>query len=223
MSKPIFIPFSHIEIKNIIFDLGGVILNIDYHLTIEAFKRLGVKNFDTLFSQAQQNGLFDHLDKGLVTPQEFRDNLRQLVGINLSDTLINDAWNAMLLDFPVNRIDLLKSIRPYYKTFLLSNTNAIHIEEYNKLLLKTFGLENLSFLFDREYYSHIIGMRKPDKEVFQHIIDENHLNPAETVFIDDSIQHVESARKLGIQAYHLNIPQGETIEQLFTGMIGSKV
>jgi putative hydrolase of the HAD superfamily len=155
----------------------------------------------------------------LVTPQEFRDNLRQLVGMNLSDPMINDAWNAMLLDFPVNRIDLLKSIRPYYKTFLLSNTNAIHIEEYNKLLLNTFGLENLSFLFDKEYYSHIIGMRKPDKEVFQHILDENRLNPAETVFIDDSVQHVEAARKLGIHAYHLNIPGGETLEQLFSGFI----
>ncbi|HDP54900.1 MAG TPA: HAD family phosphatase [Bacteroidetes bacterium] len=216
MSKPIFTPFANQSIKNIIFDLGGVILNIDYRLTIDAFKNLGLSNFEEMFTQAQQVGLFDQLDKGLVTPAQFRDGLRQISGVALSDKQIDDAWNAMLLDFPTKRLEVLKSVKNHYKTFLLSNTNAIHIEEYNKILQQTFGVGNLSVFFDKEYYSHIINMRKPDAETFEIILKENNLNASETLFIDDTQQHVEGAKKLGILAYHLNIPAGESIEKLFT-------
>jgi FMN phosphatase YigB (HAD superfamily) len=215
MSKPIFTPFAQNNIKNIIFDLGGVILNIDYNLTIKAFKNLGVTSFDTLFSQAQQVGLFDELEKGIITPKEFREGIRKVVKIDLSDNQIDIAWNAMLLDFPVHRLQLLGNVRDNYRTFLLSNTNAIHIEEYNNILQNTFGVQNLSVFFEKEYYSHIIHKRKPDAEVFEFLLTENNLKPDETLFIDDSIQHVEGARKLGILAYHLNIPKGESIEQLF--------
>ena len=216
MSKPIFTPFANQSIKNIIFDLGGVILNIDYRLTIDAFKNLGLSNFEEMFTQAQQVGLFDQLDKGLVTPAQFREGLRQISGVALSDKQIDDAWNAMLLDFPTKRLEVLKSVKNHYKTFLLSNTNAIHIEEYNKILQQTFGVGNLSVFFDKEYYSHIINMRKPDAETFEIILKENNLNASETLFIDDTQQHVEGAKKLGILAYHLNIPAGESIEKLFT-------
>jgi putative hydrolase of the HAD superfamily len=122
----------------------------------------------------------------------------------------------MLLDFPPQRLDVLEKVKPHYRTFLLSNTNAIHIEEYNKVLHKTFGVDNLSVYFDKEYYSHLIHMRKPDAEAFEIILRENNLNPSETLFIDDTQQHVEGARKLGILAHHLNIPAGECIEKLFT-------
>jgi putative hydrolase of the HAD superfamily len=216
MSKPIFTPFANQNIKNIIFDLGGVILNINYHLTIDAYKNLGLTNFESMFTQAQQVGLFDQLDKGLVTPAQFREGLRQISNVALSDRQIDDAWNAMLLDFPQHRLEVLKSVKNYYKTFLLSNTNAIHIDEYNNILLKTFGVDNLSVFFDKEYYSHKIHMRKPDAEAFEIILNENNLNASETLFIDDTLQHVEGAKKLGILAYHLNIPAGESIEKLFT-------
>ncbi len=216
MSKPIFTPFAHHNIKNIIFDLGGVILNIDYHLTIDAYKNLGITDFESMFTQAQQVGLFDLLDKGLVTPAQFRDGLRQISGLALTDKQIDDAWNAMLLDFQPSKLNVLKGVKGHYRTFLLSNTNAIHIDEYNKILHNTFGFENLSVFFDKEYYSHLIHMRKPDAEAFEIILKENNLNPSETLFIDDTLQHVEGARKLGILAYHLNIPAGECIENLFT-------
>jgi putative hydrolase of the HAD superfamily len=216
MSKPIFTPFAHHNIKNIIFDLGGVILNIDYHLTIDAYKNLGITNFESMFTQAQQVGLFDQLDKGLVTPAQFRDGLREISGLTLTDQQIDNAWNAMLLDFQPSKLNVLKGVKGHYRTFLLSNTNAIHIDEYNKILHNTFGFENLSVFFDKEYYSHLIHMRKPDAEAFEIILKENSLNPGETLFIDDTLQHVEGARKLGILAYHLNIPAGERIENLFT-------
>jgi putative hydrolase of the HAD superfamily len=215
MSKPIFTPFASRSIKNIIFDLGGVILNINYQLTIKEFENLGVKNFEILFSQAQQVGLFDELEKGLITPEEFRNGVRNITNIELKDRDIDNAWNAMLLDFPSNRLELLGEIKKDYRTFLLSNTNSIHLDEYNGILKSTFGLQNLSVYFDKEYYSHIIQKRKPDANAFEQILNENNLKPEETLFIDDSIQHVEGARKLNILAYHLNIPKGESIEQLF--------
>lgn len=215
MSKPIFTPFSTQPIKNIIFDLGGVILNIDYNLTIEGFKNLGVENFDSLFTQAQQVGLFDELDKGLITPEQFRDDIRHITCINLSDQQIDIAWNAMLLDFPPSRLALLKKTHAHYRTFLLSNTNAIHFVEYNRVLIDTFGVHNLSEFFEKEYYSHLIHLRKPDAEAFEIILRENNLNPCETLFIDDTKQHIEGARKLGILAHHLNLANGEHINRLF--------
>jgi glucose-1-phosphatase len=210
-----FLPYKHFVIKNIIFDLGGVILNIDYQLTIDAFKRLGFYNFDAVFTQAKQTGIFDKLDKGLITPMEFRDGVRELAGKSYTNEQIDDAWNAMLLDFPVHRLKLLEKVHAQYRTFLLSNTNQIHIDVYNQILLKTFGVKDLSHFFEKEYYSHVIHMRKPDAEIFEFILNQNGLNAEETLFIDDTEQHVVGARKMGINAYHLKLKDGENLENLF--------
>ena len=216
MGKPIFKPFASKNVKNIIFDLGGVIINLSYQSTIDAFKAIGFNDFEEVFTQASQVDLFDKLDKGLISPADFRIALRKLCKVSITDQQIDDAWNAMLLDFPKYRLDLLLSIKQHYRTFLLSNTNAIHFVAYNQLLNDSFGFENLSHYFEREYYSHLVHMRKPDPEVFLKILNENGLNASETLFIDDSIQHVVGAQKLGILAYHLNIPKGESIENLFS-------
>lgn len=215
MKKLVFLPFKNHNIKNIIFDLGGVILNIDYHLTINEFKKLGFDNFDTLFTQASQTGIFDKLDKGLVTPAEFRNGVREVAGKPFTDAQIDYAWNAMLLDFPTHRLKLLEQVKSQYRTFLLSNTNQIHIEVYNQILFNTFGVKDLSRFFEKEYYSHVIHMRKPDAEVYEFILNQNGLKAEETLFIDDSEQHVIGARSVGINAYHLNLKLGESIENLF--------
>jgi glucose-1-phosphatase len=215
MGKLIFKPFSDRNIKNIIFDLGGVIINLSYQRTIDAFKAIGFKDFEKVFTQANQTGLFDKLDKGMISPMDFRAAIRTTFNTEVSDSQIDHAWNAMLLDFPAHRLDLLQRIKEHYSTFLLSNTNAIHFVAYNKMLKDCFGFENLSHYFNREYYSHLVHMRKPDCEVFLHILEKNGLKAGETLFIDDSIQHVEGAKKLGILAYHLDIPKGESIEGLF--------
>lgn len=216
MPKPVFLPQPHKKIKNIIFDLGGVILDIDYHLTINAFKNLGISNIDSLFGQAQQVKLFDQMDKGLLSPAEFRNGIREISNLPLPDAEIDRAWNAMLLSFTPERLELLTAIGKHYRTFLLSNTNAMHMKQYNKALQNTYGIESMSAFFEKAYYSHIIKMRKPDAEAFEIILDENKLEPSETLFIDDSIQHVEGAKKIGIFAYHLDVANGEHINKLFT-------
>jgi putative hydrolase of the HAD superfamily len=215
MKKPFFSPIVNHQIKNIIFDLGGVIFNINYRYTIEAFKNLGITNFEQLYTQAQQIGIFDALDRGTISADEFRNGIRAVTNLTLTNQQIDDAWNAMLIDLPENRLTLLKILKDHYRTFLLSNTNTIHIDAFQRIINKNNGLANLNDYFERIYFSHLIHLRKPDPEVFQYIISNNGLKASETLFIDDSLQHVEGAKSVGLHGYHLDIEKGETTERLF--------
>ena len=188
------------KIKNIIFDFGGVILNIDYQLTINAFKKLGVENFAELYSQASQTNIFDLLETGKISPQEFRDGLRNLIGINLSDGTFDAAWNEILLDIPIARIELLVKLKSEYNIYLLSNTNAIHYDVYINEIIKA-GYSSFDDIFHKAYFSHNVGMRKPHKDIYEYVLKEENLLPEETLFIDDSIQNLKPAEELGIQTY----------------------
>ncbi len=202
-------------IRNIIFDLGGVLLNIDYQATIKAFKDLGITDFDRLYTQAGQDNLFDDFDKGKISPEEFRNKVRRIAGLPLTSEAIDQAWNAMLLDFPWPRLDLLQGVRANYRTFLLSNTNAIHFPLFREYLHREYGFDNLDAFFEKQYLSHEIGMHKPDREPFDLIIRENDLVPQETLFIDDSQQHLAGAQAAGIKAFWLDTSSMQ-VTDLFT-------
>jgi len=191
------------SIKNIIFDLGNVIINIDPDISINKFKNLGIVNFDEIYSIMQQTDVFDKLDTGKITLPEFRRAIREIAHINLTDMQIDDAWCAMLLDFPEENVKLLRKLRiEGYKLYLLSNTNEMHITFYTKYLKDMFGYDLLTTLFDRSFYSHEIGFRKPNREAFEYVLKSEELTPAETLFIDDLEPNVVAARQTGIQAYH---------------------
>ena len=197
----------------IIFDLGGVILNIDYQKTIEAFKNLGIKNFEALYSQSQQNGTFDKLETGAIKAEEFYHILNKETGLNLSHSAIELAWNAMLLDLPKHRIELINKIGREIPIFLLSNTNEIHLKAFQKIIKDSFGDEHLlANTFIKTYYSHLIHERKPNRAAFDIIINEHQLDPSKTLFIDDSLQHIEGAKKIGLQTVHL---VGKDISEIF--------
>jgi len=202
-------------IKNIIFDLGGVILNIDYNLTSEAFKRLGVNNFDQVYSQAKQSDLFDDLEVGKISAFEFRNKIREICKSDISDNNIDKAWNAMLLDLPAYRIEILKKAAKNYKTFLLSNTNEIHLMEYSKQLQNEYGIESLDNLFKRAYYSHEIGLRKPNVDIFAFVTKAQNLKAEETLFIDDSIQHIKGAMKFGLKTYFMDRSKNIELKDIF--------
>ncbi len=189
-------------IENIIFDFGGVVLNIDYQLTIDAFKEIGMDNFEKAYSQAAQIHLFDDLETGKITASEFRNGIRKVSGKNLKDEQIDYAWNKIILDLPENRIDLLVNLKKKYNTFLLSNTNIIHYELYIKQL-HALGYNTFDDIFKKAYFSFEMGMRKPDREIFNYVINNHGLNPEKTLFIDDSFQHIDTASTLGINTYHL--------------------
>ncbi len=201
-------------INNIIFDLGGVLLNINYQITINGFNKLGVKDFDRFYNQAAQMKLFDLFDKGEISPQGFRDELKRISGLPLSDGQIDRAWNAMLLDFPEKHTGLLKGVRNNYRTFLLSNTNAIHYPVFMDYLRQQ-QINGFDTLFEKCYLSYEVGMRKPDSVIFEHVIKDSNLDANETLFIDDSIQHVKGACNAGLHAVHLD-PDKMEVSDLFS-------
>jgi len=197
-------------IKHIVFDFGGVLLNIDYTLTEQAFIALGITQFSRLYSQLQQDNMFDELETGSIQTTAFCDTLRKLAGMPLEDQDIIRAWNAMLLNLPLRRLQLLEQLKHHYDLVLLSNTNEIHEEAFTRIIYDEHKTSIAAF-FDRVYFSHRVGMRKPDKEIFERVLQENHFLPEHTLFIDDSPQYIEGAKKLGIQTLYLE--KGMTIEE----------
>ena len=169
------------EIKNILFDLGGVLYHIDYGLTIKAFEKLGIKNFHQYFSQQQQNNLFDCLETGKISDVDFVNEMKVLLPYCTTEEIIG-AWNALLIGMPKENISLIKALSKKYRLFILSNTNVIHINQINKLLYKDYNLESLDPLFDNVYLSHQIGMRKPNSETFEWVltVSYTHLRAHET-------------------------------------------
>lgn len=201
------------RVKNIIFDLGGVIINLAFHKSVEALQLLSTEQRAIDFTPKAQSEFFDLYETGQITSAAFRQGLRDTYRIEGEDSALDEAWNAMLLDIPAERIQLLRELGKQYRLFLLSNTNAIHAERFNKTVQEVSGLPSLDSLFEKTYYSHLVGLRKPEAAVFEHILTQNNLVARETLFIDDSIQHIEGARKLGLQTLHLQPPL--TITEFF--------
>ena len=185
-------------IKNILFDLGGVLYHIDYSITIKAFEKLGIKNFHKHFSKQQQNNLFDRLETGKISNTDFIKEMKILLPNCTREEIIN-AWNGLLIGIPQENIQLLKDLSKKYRLFLLSNTNLIHINRINKLLHKEYNLKSLEPLFDKIYLSHQIGMRKPNTKTFKWVLRDAKILAHETLFIEDSIQHIKGANKVGIR------------------------
>nr|WP_221627110.1 HAD family phosphatase [Pontibacter sp. Tf4] len=186
--------------------MGGVIINIDYQKSLHELLNYSRTGTAMEFTQKAQSKLFDLYETGQSTCQEFRDSLRQEYDLQATDEEIDAAWNAMLLDIPKERIDLLQELGKNYRLFLLSNTNAIHLKKFNEIVAHSFTIPNLDSLFEQSYYSHLVGKRKPDAAIFEQILAENNLKKEETLFIDDSIQHIESARNIGLHTLHLQPP-----------------
>lgn len=191
------------EIKNIIFDLGGVLLNIDFAITQKAFAELGMENADEKFGKHMQLGFFDQLDRGEISDNEFFEKVLAEMPIGTKKEDIRRAWNAMILDFPQENFDLLKRLSKNYRLFLMSNTNSIHFPEYQSLLQRIFNINSLDDLFEKAYYSFQIGKRKPENEFFELILTENNLKAIETIFIDDTLFNAKASSKNGIKGLHL--------------------
>jgi len=202
------------NIKNIIFDYGNVIFNIDFTKVQQAWKNLGIDNANDFYGHRKQDPVFNLLERGEISDADFRDRIRELAQRpDLTDEQINGAWNAIFLDIPDGNHDLLLKLKGKYRTFLLSNTNSIHYDYFNDYIKRKFGLDNNDSLFEKTYFSHIMGKRKPEPAIFEQVLHENNLNAAETLFIDDSPQHLETAKALGLQTFLMTAP--DTIQAFF--------
>lgn len=202
--------YSHI--KNIIFDYGNVIFLIDFKRTQHTFTELGIENVEKFFAHTGHDPLFDEFEKGNITSAEFRDGIRRITGISsLSDEEIDRAWNTLLIGVPPVNHEILLDLKKNYRTFLLSNNNEIHYNWIMDYLKREYNLEDNSGFFEKDYYSHLMGKRKPNADIFEQVLQENNLDPAETLFIDDSPQHLRTAQQLGFNTHLLTAP--ETLEQ----------
>lgn len=188
--------------------MGGVLLDIDYLKTEKAFVDAGIKNFSHLYSQSDASPLFEHLETGKIDPDAFCAELRKTAKVDLSNEQIINCWNAILGKFIPRAIELLPKLKEKYKLYLFSNTNAIHYNAFIKIFEEQFGRTDFDNYFHKAYYSHLIGLRKPHPESFYHIIKEEQLDPAETVFIDDTKVNIEGATKAGLQTIFLQKGKG---------------
>lgn len=203
-----------LKYKAIIFDLGGVIVNLDQDRTIRSFKRLNID----LDEVNEKLPIFKEYELGKVNTETFVQTIKAELKGNASDVEITHAWNNMILNVPTERIDILKDLRKNYQLFLLSNTNELHIQEFKKIFEKDHPNEVWENLFDKIYYSHEINFRKPHVDAWQIILDENNLTPQETIFIDDTRMHFKAAEAMGIKSIWTKKPIGdwfvEEIKQL---------
>lgn len=196
-------------IKNILFDLGGVLYHISYLKTIEAFKNLGIENAVNIYSQKQQSQLFDLFETGKINEENFFFELKQLSPLTTTEEL-KKAWNSMLLGMPKEYLQLLKNLKKKYNLYLLSNANVTHIKHVKADLQTNNGIDNLESLFDKAYFSQEIGMRKPHAETFKWVLEDAKIKAHETLFIEDSIQHIEGAKLAGLHCCHISSNKGLT-------------
>lgn len=191
-------------IKNIIFDLGDVILQIDFQKKYQAFARLGVLNFAEIVGKASQIDLITQYETGQITTDKFRYELKVLLNIpHITDQAFDEAWNAVIIKLPKENLDFVQTLRNKYKVFLFSNTNELHVQIIHKICKRDTGYDNFESFFDYPYYSHQLGMRKPNVAAFQAIIKDQNLQANETLFVDDIEKNVLAAKEAGLQILHL--------------------
>jgi epoxide hydrolase-like predicted phosphatase len=195
------------KIKNIIFDLGDVILNIDVPVASKSFATLSGKEQSEILSIFKENDLFRQFETGKLDESGFRNYIRELLGFSdLSDEAIDTAWNSLLLDLPPERVELIQKLAEKYRLFLLSNTSSIHITQVNKILEASTGIEKLEDLFETVFLSYEMGLMKPDAQIYLNVLEQAGLEAEETLFLDDNLDNIKGASQLGIDTIHVQKP-----------------
>ncbi|MEA1874677.1 MAG: HAD family phosphatase [Bacteroidota bacterium] len=201
------------EIKHLIFDLGNVLLPIDFNAPVKAFQAIGLTDFDRLYGEIQQVDLFNLLETGKISESTFRNEMRRISGLNWTDQQIDDAWSAIILDFRASTFSMLERLAVSYNLYLLSNSNSIHFTRYNQQVIDKFHPDGLNAYFKKAYYSHKMGLRKPDTEIFHAVLRDGDIKANDCLFIDDNEANIISAKALGFNTYHHN--PTDIIEDLF--------
>ncbi len=196
------------DFPNIIFDLGGVIINIATHRTIDEFSQLiGDKPFD-IKSRIESSDIFMELEKGTITEDEFYKHVCELLETKISWSDFEKAWNAMIGDLPVQRLEKLEEIAKNHRIFLLSNTNSIHLRRVAEVVKEAVSRDSIDQYFEKVYYSNHIGLRKPNTDIYDFVVKTHKLNPAETIFLDDNVHNLEGAIKAGLDVFHITEEKG---------------
>ena len=201
------------KIKNIIFDLGGVVLDIDEDIVYKELEKMGISTSELAHSKEFMD-IMSKFDTGIYTAPTFRKKVKAFLGQEkMTDQKFDSIWNSMLLDIPRERIEAIEKVRKHYKIFLMSNSNVIHYDLYVRDLQLRFGYNEFDELFNKSYFSFAEHLEKPDPRFFELILDHEHLLPEETLFIDDTAENIKVAKSLGINTYHIS--REELVRNLF--------
>jgi putative hydrolase of the HAD superfamily len=198
-------------IENILFDLGGVLLTIDVNKTTEAFTLLGWREASLQSISNSGYPVFENLETGKDNARQFRENIRKVLPGKVSDKEIDQAWNAMLIDFPSQIIAYVHGLKSKYKLYLLSNTNEMHVKRFREIFYSKFGYD-FDSLFVKAYFSHEIGFRKPDARAYISVFEDASIRPENTLFIDDLKSNTEAAEQLSMKV--LQIEPGKLLDHL---------
>lgn len=192
-----------VNFKNILFDLGGVILDINIQATLKRFYELGFPPELLQYPESMQTDVFFKYQTGKLDTEEFRNEIRRSTCVEMGDEEFDEAWNAMLVGIPRERTRLLKVLSKRYKLYMLSNTSEMHVKVFEKMYFDVAG-ESMHDVFEKIYYSHEIGLHKPDREAWEYVIKDAAILPEETLFLDDTIYNIKASKELGFQAIHIH-------------------
>lgn len=195
-------------VKNLIFDLGGVILDLSVDHTIDGLATLSGFGADEVLKRYTTEEGFELYEKGGMSDRDFRQFVKDVYQVRVADDQVDAVWNAMLRGIPDKKLALLDQLRSSYNIFLLSNTNNIHLQHVNNVMMPAtaHGSRSLDSFFHRAYYSHLVRMRKPDTEIFEHVLADSRLRAEETLFLDDNAANIRGAAAVGIQTFWVETP-----------------
>lgn len=189
----------------LIFDLGGVIIDLDTDRMVSRFATLFNTSHEVVKAAHTQHSFFNDLETGHIQPPEFRRHLRQVFGNDsIPDQQLDNAWNGMLVGLPIEKLRLLTTLRNHYQVYILSNTNQIHLDYVTQHLIPQ--QDTLDAFVHEAYYSHHMRMRKPDPEIYKTVLEEHALRPSDVLFLDDNPDNIRSASELGIQSVRIHRP-----------------
>jgi putative hydrolase of the HAD superfamily len=200
------------KIRNIVFDLGGVLVDLDFKAAINGLQKAGFANVKEQLQAFDREGIFQKFELGEMSADEFRSAIRENSTVSLTDEEVDGLWNAMLLEVPREKLELILHLRGKYMVYLLSNTNSIHWDYVCKNAFNYRGFR-VNDYFEETFLSYEMHLAKPDKAIFEKVFEEANLLPEETLFIDDSEANCKAASELGIHTHHYHI--GEDLKELF--------
>lgn len=194
-------------VKNIVFDLGDVVINISPERCFDAFAKLFSMQREQVVLEFDKLQVFEKYESGKISDVEFLSLIRTISIGQVSDEEIIHAWQQILLDIPKERIDLIQELASDHKIYVLSNTSHYHMIEVNAILERVSGVTTIDELVEKTYYSYEMGLRKPDPEIYSTLLRDSNLTPNETLFLDDNRNNVEAAIDLGIRAILVEKPK----------------
>ena len=203
---------KNLDIRNIVFDFGGVIIDIDPYAIVNQMNKMGFSVVDKMKEPAFLE-IVQRFEKGIIKASTFREEVKNYLNISISDAFFDEMWNSMLYDIPERRINLVKQLKQNYHVYLLSNTNEIHYDMFVRDLQLRYGYREFDNLFDKAFFSFALHLAKPDPDIYRFVLDSYDMLPEQTLFIDDTDENIESARSLGIHT--LKVEMGSRIVDLF--------